>query len=292
MQAGLMTRDQRALALFAGMPGARSMVLAALAGQGRVLVDSPVRPRCGVAVAGDFLYCGGVPGPEARYILRHAMGSHEGWLIYAPGGWMDVVRSITPVAMETRIAYDHEVQPEDVHLRRLLQAMPAGAAFQPIEGEWIAWCRKAEWSRDFVSLFTAEDYAQRGLGVLLVVEGEVVAGASSYVSYPGGIEIQLQTRDDMQGRGYATLAAAKLILMAHERGLIATWDAANPVSAHIGLVDKSRLFCCTPIHRNKKEADGRHPIHLIILLRFMAAAERRQWSSAAAIPRRVRRVRL
>ena len=233
MQAGLMTRDQRALALFAGMPGARSMVLAALAGQGRVLVDSPVRPRCGVAVAGDFLYCGGVPGPEARYILRHAMGSHEGWLIYAPGVWLDVVRSITPVAMETRIAYDHDVQPEDVHLRRLLQAMPAGAAFQPIEGEWIAWCRKAEWSRDFVSLFTEEDYAQRGLGVLLVVEGEVVAGASSYVSYPGGIEIQLQTRDDMQGRGYATLAAAKLILMAHERGLIATWDAANPVSAHI-----------------------------------------------------------
>ena len=44
----------------------------------------------------------------------------------------------------------------------------------------------------------------------------------------------------------------------------------------VGLVDKSRLFCCNPIHRNKKEADGRHPIHLIILLRFMAAAERRQ----------------
>ena len=42
-----------------------------------------------------------------------------------------------------------------------------------------------------------------------------------------------QTRDDMQGRGYATLAAARLILSAHERGMIATWDAANPASAHI-----------------------------------------------------------
>jgi len=111
--------------------------------------------------------------------------------------------------------------------------MPENAEFQPIEGEWIAWCRQNEWSRDFVSLFTDEDYAKRGLGVLLVVEGEAVAGASSYVSYPGGVEIQLQTRDDMQGRGYATLAAARLILMAHQRGLIATWDAANEVSAHI-----------------------------------------------------------
>lgn len=63
-------------------------------------------------------------------------------------------------------------------------------------------------------------------------------------------------------------------------------------SVQNGLVDKSRLFCCNPIHQNKKDADKRHPIHLIILLRFMAAAERRQWSSAAAIPRRVRRVRL
>ncbi|MBQ7846168.1 MAG: hypothetical protein IJ392_08485, partial [Clostridia bacterium] len=53
----------------------------------------------------------------------------------------------------------------------------------------------------------------------------------------------------------------------------------SPVSSQFGLVDKSRLFCCNPIHRNKKDADGRHPIHLIILLRFMAAAERRQWSS-------------
>jgi len=232
MQAGVMTRDQRVAALFEGMPGARSMVLAALAGQGRVLVDSPVRPRCAVAVAGDFLYCGGVPGPEARHILRRAMGVYEDWLIYAPGAWMDVLQSIAQVKLVTRVAFDHR-QPENRHLRSLLKTMPEGATFQPIEGEWIDWCRQAEWSRDFVSLYSNEDYRQRGLGVLLMVNGEAVAGASSYVSYPGGIEVQMQTRDDMQGRGYATLAAAKLILLAHERGLIATWDAANEASAHI-----------------------------------------------------------
>ncbi|MBE5805068.1 MAG: GNAT family N-acetyltransferase [Clostridiales bacterium] len=233
MQAGIPTHDQRIAALFDGMPGARSMVLAALAGQGRVLVDSPVRPRCAVAAAGDFLYCGGVPGVEAKHMLRQAMGTHEDWLIYARGEWLDVLKSIAPVEMETRIAYDYHAQPEDEHLRRFLQGLPEGASFQPIEGDWIERCHGEKWSRDFVSLFTREDYEARGLGVLLMVDGQAVAGASSYVSYPGGIEIQLQTRDDQQGRGYATLAAARLILMAHERGLIATWDAANPVSAHI-----------------------------------------------------------
>lgn len=232
MQVGVPTRDKRAAALFADMPGAESLVLAALEGQGRVLVDSPVHPRCGVAAAGDFLYCGGVPGVEARQLLRRVMGVYQDWLIYAPGAWLDVVRSIAPVKLVTRVAYEQH-QPEDGHLRGLLKAMPEGASFQPIEGAWIDWCRQAEWSRDFVSLYSDEDYRQRGLGVLLLVDDEVVAGASSYVSYPGGIEVQLQTRDDRQGRGYATLAAAKLILMAHERGLMATWDAANVASAHI-----------------------------------------------------------
>lgn len=233
MQAGFLTRDQRVAALFEGAPGAHSLVLAALEGQGRVLVDSPVRPRCAVAAAGDFLYGGGVPGPEAKLMLRRAMGCHEDWLIYAPGPWLAVLESIAPVQMKTRMSFDHHVQPQDAHLRRLLRAMPEGATFQPIEGAWIDRCREAEWSRDFVSLYTREDYEQRGLGVLLMVDGQAVAGASSYVSYPGGIEIQLQTRDDHQGRGYATLAAARLILAAHQRGLIATWDAANPASAHI-----------------------------------------------------------
>ena len=84
-----------------------------------------------------------------------------------------------------------------------------------------------------MSLYDDASYARKGLGVLLMAGEAPVAGASSYVSYPGGIEVQLQTRDDMQGRGYATLAAARLILSAHERGMTVTWDAANPASAHI-----------------------------------------------------------
>lgn len=220
-------------ALFEGMPGAKSMVLAALTGQGRVLADAPLHPRCAVAASGDFLFCGGEPGPSARHLLRQAMGSHRGWLISARGAWLEIVKAAAPVRMITRQAFCDDVQPRDDHLRALLLNMPEDAAFHPIEGERIAWCRRAEWSRDFVSLFTDEDYARKGLGVLLEAQGEIVAGASSYASYPGGIEIQLQTRDDMKGRGYATLAAAKLILMAHERGLIATWDAANPASGHI-----------------------------------------------------------
>ena len=43
---------------------------------------------------------------------------------------------------------------------------------------------------------------------------------------------------------------------------------------------------------SKKDAHRRHPIHLIILFKFKAVAERRQWSSAASKPRRKTRVKL
>ena len=242
-------------ALFAGMPGAQSLLLAALEGQGRVLTDASLRPRCAVATVGDFLFCGGEPGPSAGHLLRQAMGAYEDWLIVARGEWLQVLQSMTPVRMVTRMAFRHVIQPEDGHLRRLLTILPENATFQPIEGEWIARCRQAEWSRDFVSQYSDEQYAMLGLGVLLLVDGQAVAGASSYVSYPGGVEIQLQTRDDMQGRGYATLAAAKMILMAHERGLIATWDAANPASGRIaekiGYVPKG-LYQVAVIDKEKK----------------------------------------
>ena len=234
MQAAFPTRDDRAFALLTGLPGAHGMVEAARHGMGRAWADSPAHPRASIVTVGDFLYCGGQPGPSATHMLRVAVGSEKRrWLVYAPGEWKRVLDRVIPSEPRTRYAFDHAVQPEEAHLRRLLAAAPEGAGFERITGERIAWCRGQEWSRDFVSMFTEERYERDGLGVLVTLDGEPVAGAGSYVAYPGGIEVQVQTREGFEGRGLATLAAAKLILTAHERGMIATWDAANAVSMHI-----------------------------------------------------------
>lgn len=234
MQAAFLTRDDRVFAFFAGLPGAHGMMEAARHGMGRAWADSPVRPRAAVVAVGDFLYCGGEPGFSATRMLRTAVGSEKRrWLVYAPGEWKVALDRIVPSTPCTRYAFDHAVQPEDAHLRRLLASAPEGLTFAPIAGEWIGWCREREWSRDFVSLFTDERFGRDGLGVLALLDGVPVAGASSYVAYPGGVEVQVQTREGFEGRGLASLASAKLILTAHERGKIATWDAATAVSAHI-----------------------------------------------------------
>ena len=61
---------------------------------------------------------------------------------------------------------------------------------------------------------------------------------------------------------------------------------------HFGAVDKVPDHLLRAEKGNKKDAYRRHPIHLIILFKFKAVAERRQWSSAASKPRRKTRVKL
>ena len=59
----------------------------------------------------------------------------------------------------------------------------------------------------------------------------MVSGASSYSGYCGGIEIEVDTREDYRRRGLAFICGAKLILDCLEREWYPSWDAQNPWSA-------------------------------------------------------------
>ena len=56
-------------------------------------------------------------------------------------------------------------------------------------------------------------------------EGAPVAGAGSYCVYDGGIEIEIDTREDHRRRGLASACGARLILECLDRGLYPSWDA-------------------------------------------------------------------
>ena len=217
--------------LYAAMPCLHGLWEAGLDGTGQAWADAPGNPRAAVMAVGDFLLCGGAADAA---LLREAVASaRKPWLVYAPGRWLQALEGVAPFRLTERQAFRPDVQPEDAQLRRLLEHLPEDVRLQPLEGPWIPWCRARDWSLDFVSQFTDEGFAAEGLGVLVMREGEPVSGAGAYVRYPGGLEVQVTTRADCEGRGLATLASAALVLRAHEEGLVATWDAANPVSARI-----------------------------------------------------------
>jgi len=88
-----------------------------------------------------------------------------------------------------------------------------------------------EWSRDLCAQFRDyEDYERRGLGFAVLWEGQVVSGVSSYTVYRGGVEIEIDTKEDFRRRGLAAACGARLIAECLDRGIYPSWDAHTPAS--------------------------------------------------------------
>ena len=100
-----------------------------------------------------------------------------------------------------------------------------------IDKELYESCWKNSWSRDLVSQYpTWDTYQELGLGVTVLRGKTLVAGASSYASFDGGIEIEIDTKPEERRRGLARACGAALILACLDRGLYPSWDAHDTVS--------------------------------------------------------------
>lgn len=126
---------------------------------------------------------------------------------------------------------------DEARLTALAAALPEGCALHAIDGALYRQALAEDWSRDLVAQFLGEaDFLARGLGVVVLRAGEIVAGASSYVVFRGGIEVEIDTRRDMRRRGLAAACGARLLLSCFARGLYPSWDAYSPAS--VALAEK------------------------------------------------------
>ena len=69
--------------------------------------------------------------------------------------------------------------------------------------------------------------------MVILKNGRIVAGASSYTRYNDGIEIEVDTASDERKKNLATIACAALILKCLDENLYPSWDAQNTVSVHL-----------------------------------------------------------
>jgi GNAT superfamily N-acetyltransferase len=71
------------------------------------------------------------------------------------------------------------------------------------------------------------EFLNHGLGVLVLEGSNIIAGASAYTHYHGGIEVEIATREEYRRQGLATIVGARLILECLALNLYPNWDAAN-----------------------------------------------------------------
>lgn len=227
----------QAAALFAGRT--ETTVRAFLyRGMGRAFADA--QARCAQIVVGDLCcFAGDAAAPGAAELAAHVPADHPSpSLLMVPhdAAWDARIEAACGARAVRITRWRLRADTLARSALRPLAAPPAGYRLRRFDGALYREALKAEWSRDFAALYRDEaDYLARGLGVAALLEGELVAGASSYFSYDGGIEIQIQTREDHQRRGLARCCGAALCLLCLERGLEPDWDAANLESCRVAL---------------------------------------------------------
>lgn len=193
-----------------------------------------------MAILGDFTFFAGNPSEElVRYKPDHIK---QDFMIMVPQNeeWAGLIESCygDKAKKVTRFAIKKEKDIFDImKLEQAISQLPTGYGLKMIEEPEYLMCKSCKWSNDLVSQF--QDYAtyqKLGLGVIAIKDGELAAGASSYSRYNGGIEIEIDTREDHRRKGLAYACGAKLIIECLKRGWYPSWDAQNKWS--VALAEK------------------------------------------------------
>lgn len=199
-----------------------------------------IKPAAACCRNGDFLFLSGDAGSKQALQLlqgiRALVGESFGIATPQNEQWsrliVDVFGERTKAGERYAICKDSRFDRR--YLQQLADALPDKMQIQSITTEWYHRIMQIDWARDFCSQFgSAEQFAKEGIGFVALMGGEIIGGASSYIRYNNGIEIQVETHPDYRRMGVATACCARLILACMERGLYPSWDAANRVSVHL-----------------------------------------------------------
>ncbi|MDO5112317.1 MAG: GNAT family N-acetyltransferase [Clostridia bacterium] len=202
------------------------VVLSYLQGHmGQSMADDEENPRAAQIWLGDFCYFAG--RPDAALVQKAAANiivpRDEAWASLIETVWGGNVRKSTRYAIKKEPdAFDRE------KLTAFTKNLPAGCVLRLFDGALYDAAMAEAWSKDFCAQFEDKaDFCRRGIGVGALQGGTLVAGASCYCIYNGGIEIEIGTRPDFRRRGLAAACGARLILECLHRGLYPNWDAVD-----------------------------------------------------------------
>lgn len=189
---------------------------------GKAEVDDVLSPQSARIDLGDFSFFAGVP--HAGLIA----GAKPPILVPQNEAWDRVMGRVLAGRAERRFRYAIRKEPDVFDRAKLekLAQVPGPYRLKSFDGELYRQAIKEPWSRDFCAQFRDEaDFLRRGIGIGILHQGKLVAGAASYAVYREGIEIEIDTHPEHRCRGLATACGAALILACLARGLYPSWDA-------------------------------------------------------------------
>lgn len=194
---------------------------------GVAYTDNLSRPQSAQIVTGPFCYFAGKVNHD---LIKNNLG-YSFDMVPQNELWEEAIELVygEKVKGRTRYATKKEKDAFDTEqLQQLVSALPAPYVLKAIDKSLYEQIMASEWATDLCENFdSAESFLKHGLGFVILKNGEIVSGASSYTFYREGIEVEVDTREDERRKGLALACAARLILECLNKNLYPSWDAHN-----------------------------------------------------------------
>lgn len=209
-------------------------------GHGEVRVDDLFDPHVSMLVlprVNLFIIGGDPTHPSAQDAL--ASLPKKSILIYGSRTevWTALAKRMhsTKLIEIKRFAFTNE-HLELEHLRGLRDGLSAEYTLKQIDrplAEAILE-EKGPFTEDHLITFDSiDDFLDRGFGFVILEGEKIVSIASTFLVCDAGMEIQINTGKEYEGRGLGTVVGAALIVHALENGIDPSWDAATRTSGHL-----------------------------------------------------------
>jgi len=198
---------------------------------GKIYVTDPDEPVSAFAYVGCFGFVAGEPNRE---LLEN---KPEGFAIITPQNeaWVALIEEVYSNARKvTRYAIKKDTRFDTTDLQKNIDKLPKEYEIKEIDSDLYDKCIQDPVTRDFVSSFAdKKQYLELGRGIVILKEGRIVSGASSYTRYNEGIEIEVDTVEEERRNHLATVACSALILRCLKENLYPSWDAQNMNSVRL-----------------------------------------------------------
>ena len=198
---------------------------------GTVWVDNVETPSAALLLIADFCFLAGKPNEELALYRPEEAKSENVIMVGQNTDWDTLIERVYGEGAKKIIRYAIKKEPtvfDKEKLQEMTKKLPPGYELTMIHKDIYDQVMENEWSSDWCASFASyEEYENLGIGVAILKDGRIIAGASSYTVYQGGIEIQIDTHKEYRRLGLATICGAKLILECLERGWYPSWDAHN-----------------------------------------------------------------
>lgn len=204
---------------------------------GKIYVTSLDSPISAMAIIGDFIFYAGKPDKElvsykpvwCKQDFIIMVPQNNEWELLIEQNYGKKAKAVVRYAIKKEMGIFNEEK-----LQQVVSALSDDYTLCLIDEKFYRMCKSEQWSSDLVSQFKSyNEYKELGLGVVILKDEKIVAGASSYSRYSEGIEIEIDTKQEYRRKGLAYVCGAKLILECLKRNLYPSWDAQNKSSVSL-----------------------------------------------------------